>query len=147
MVVFLAALLALSVVGLLVWGFGFESDPPVWPAAGLYVGAVALAARLAARHRPRYLEGNELARVLRVPAESEAIEVPFAAIRDIVLTSEEHKDSDGDVWHTYHCDLIRSDGPPVRLTTYRGDSADPDALVAWLRERVGLAPAIETPSA
>jgi hypothetical protein len=141
-VVFLAVLLALSVVGLFVWGFGFQFDPPVWLAAVLYVGVVAAAIRLAARHRPRYLEVDELARVVRVPVGDGAEEVPFTAIRAVNAAGEKEPD-DEDESGPFHCDLVRADRDPLRLATY----TDPDhaaALAAWLRARVGIAPAAGT---
>lgn len=113
--------------------FGCGFNPPVEYAGSSYVAAVALAALLARLGPPPWFEVDEVSGVLRLPAE-----VPFAAVRDVVVTHEEKRDSDGDVTHHYHCDLIRADAPPVRVATY-SEPEPADALAAWLRERIGSA--------
>jgi hypothetical protein len=132
-------LLAITFCGVFVWGFGFGFDPPVPVIGGAYLGAVALAILMAAWHPPRWVEVDEVARVVRLPVRPEPVEVGFGAIRDVVVTHEEWKDSDGDACYSYHCDLIRTDAPPVRFVTHR-DTVWAAAFVAWLRERVGIAP-------
>jgi hypothetical protein len=80
---------------------------------------------------------DELARVVRFPADPEPLEVSFAAIRAVIVRHEEKRDSEGDVTHAYHCELIRPDQDPLHVATY----SDPEAaaaLAAWLRERIGI---------
>jgi hypothetical protein len=137
---FTFTLLAVTFCGVFVWGLGFGFNPPVPVVVGASLGAVALAVRVAAWHPWRWLEVDDVARVVRLPARPEPVEVPFDAIRDVVVTHEEVKDSDGDVCHSYHSDLVRTDGPPVRVATH-WDTVWPTTFVAWLRERVGIAPA------
>lgn len=131
--VFGVVLLAVTFVGSFAWAFGCGFNPPVEYAGSSYVTAVAFAALLARWAARPWFEVNEVARVLRLPAE-----LPFDAIREVVVTHEEKRDSDGDVTHHYHCDLIRADAPPVRVATY-SESEPAHALAAWLRERIGSA--------
>jgi hypothetical protein len=134
---FAVALLAITFCGIFVWAFGFGFNPPVPVAGWSYLGAVVVAVLVAARHTPRWLEVDEVARVLRLSGQPEPVEVPFAAIRDVTVNHEEHKDSDGDGIHHYHCELIRTEAEPLRFATFRVPEGA-NALAAWLRERVGL---------
>ena len=126
-------LLAVTFVGNFVWMCGCGFNPPVEFAGPGYGAAIACAVLVARRARP-WLVVDEVARVLRLPAE-----LPFDAIRDVIVTHEEKRDSEGDVTQHYHCDLIRSDAPVVRVATY-SEPEPANALATWLRERVGIAP-------
>ena len=132
-------LLPVTFVGSFVWAFGFGFNPPVELAGWLYVATVAIAVVVTVSvPLPQFwIEVNELIRVVRFPADPDPLEVPFAAIRDVTVRHEEKKDSEGDVTHAYHCELIRPDEQPLHIAEY----SDPEAaaaLAAWLRERIGL---------
>lgn len=130
--VFGGCLLGVTFAGMFVWGCGCGFNPAVWIAGTAYVVAVALAAWFARRRTP-WFEVDETARVLRLPAD-----VPFAAVRAVVVTRDETRDSEGDVTESYHCELIRAGAPPVRVATF-SDRDPADALAAWLRERIRAA--------
>ena len=132
-----AVMLAVTFVGTFAWGFGCGFNPPVWLAGPVYLAAVVVAAGLGYLAERPWFEVDETARVLRLPAVAgTTYEVPFDAIRLVTVTREESRDSDGDVVQKYHCELIHADLPAVRVATYR-DSEPADALVAWLREKIG----------
>ncbi len=128
-----AVLLGVTFVGIFVWGIGCGFNPPLEFAGPGYVAVVAFAALVARRAWP-WFEVDETARVLRFPAE-----LPFAAVREVIVTHEEKRDPD-EVTHRYHCDLVRADAPVVRTATY-SEPAPAESLAAWLRERIDLTPA------
>jgi hypothetical protein len=138
---FARTLFAITFFGVFVWGLGFGFNPPVWTAAVSYLGAVVIAVLVAVRHTPPWLEVDELNRVLHLLSGSASVEIPFGAIRSVVVSHKGTDDADGALSHKYHCDLVRGapDEPPIRLITYE-DREGADAFVAWLRERVGMAP-------
>jgi hypothetical protein len=129
---FLISLTALTVLGVFVCGFVFGFNPPVPLAGWLYIGAFALAARIATRHAPPWLEVDTVVRVVRFAAKSDVTEVPFEAIRAVTIVPEKHEEG-----FRYHCELVRTDDTQARVATYN-EEADAAGLVAWLREQVGL---------
>lgn len=131
-------LLGITFVGVFVWAIGWGFDPPVALASGTYLAAVVLAAVVAVRHSPREVEVNDLERVIRLPAsDGTTVEVPFAAVREVVVAEEVTHDSEGGTGTAYRCDLIRANAPRVSVATF-GEPAAAEALAAWLRERFGL---------
>ena len=136
---FAVAFLGITFCGTFVWALGFGFNPPVWAAGWGYVVAVVVAGVVSSWSALPWLEVDEVARVVRLPAPS--LEIPFAVIHDVIVTHEEKIDSDGDMSYKYHCELVRSDAapdePPVRVTTYQQRSGA-EALAAWLRERIML---------
>lgn len=132
---FALTLLAITFCGTFVSAIGCGFNPAVPIAGWGYVAALAVAGLVAARLAPRCLEVDEVARVLRLPAKPEPLEIPFDAVRGVTVTRETYKDSDGDVTHRYHCRLLRKGPPPVNVATY-SCQAEAEALAAWLRERI-----------
>ncbi len=132
-------LLAITFCGVFVWGFVYGFDPPVELAAGTYLGAVALAVLLAVRLPVplAWVEVDERTRVLRFPAKPEPLEISFAAIRAVTVRHEEKTDSEGDVQHEYHCELVRAGKGPFNVATY-SDPESAEAFASWLRARVRI---------
>ncbi|QJW95442.1 DUF3592 domain-containing protein [Frigoriglobus tundricola] len=131
-------LLGIAFCGTFVWALGFGFNPPVWAAGAGYLLAVVIAVLAGVSTTPTWMEVDEVARVVRLPARPEPVEVPFAAIRAVVVTHEDAPGSDCDLLGRYHCELIRSDAAPVRCATYRHQPGA-EAFVAWLHDRVGFA--------
>ena len=130
--------LGITFIGTFAWGCGCGANPPVALAGPGFLIALALGVFVALYCTTPRLEVDEVARVLRLPAE-----VPFAVIRDVIVIHEDTQDSDADENYCHHCELVRTDtpadAPPTRVATY-SQPEDAEALAAWLRERIGLTP-------